>query len=339
MIPENIPWQLMADLTLIVLTATALLALAGLPVMAVAGQTLARLRQRSSYDKCGRQLAVLAASLGWLLVFGGAYAAWVRLSPLMQRSAGQLTETVDAATQATGPFISFFGQTFAITAQAQADMLVWLVLVCGTFFVSMYVILWRTLRQSPALHQTLGLLGTIFCYTAIYGVMSVLCADAAFELGEAKPETLRSIFLPAETSTLWNGLSYLLPLTLSMAGGLGALWLVVRRHRDDYGRDYYTQMLPWCTLWARYSWIVLWMMLVGFTAINLWHISLDGEQMEFVELSRYGARLLLWLIPGLLWTIVARSKTPLRHKLTLLLALLLAMGFEIPVYMGLVTIF
>lgn len=334
---ETIPWQLMADLALVVFTATALLALAGLPVMAVAGQTLARVRQRSSYDKCGRQLAVLAALLGWVLTLAGAAVIWMRLQPLL--AAAQSTDTAtDAAAGGASAAMAALGQTLA-AVQAQADVLVWCALACGTFFISLHVVLWRTLRQSPALHQTLGLLGTVLCYAAVYGVMSVVSADAAFDLGEPKPTTLQGIFLPLETSTLWNGLSYLLPLTLGMAGGLGALWLVLRRHRDDYGRDHYTQMLPWCASWARNSWIVLWMILVGFTAINMWHISLEGEPLALPVLAEYGARLLLWLIPGLLWTIVVRSATPLRHKLTLLLALLLAMGFEVPVYMGLVTTF
>ena len=317
----------MADLALVILTATFLLALSGLPVMAVAGQTLARMRQRSSYDKCGRQLAVLATVLGLLLTMGGAVLAWLRLAPLLATTAGEI-----------GGSLSVLGQ-IPLSVRAQADMLVWLALACGTFFISLYAALWRTLRSYPALHQTLGLLGTIFSYAALYGVMSVVSADAAFELGEARADTLRGIFLPAENSTLWNGVSYLLPLTLSMAGGLGALWLVVRRHRDDYGRDHYTQMLPWCALWARNSWVVLWMLLVGFTAINIWHASLAGETLSMHEMARYGARLLLWLIPGLLWTIVARSATPLRHKLTLLLAMVLAAGFVIPVYMGLISEF
>lgn len=327
MIPATIPWQLMADLALVVFTAMALLALSGLPVMAVTGQTLARLRQRTSYDKCARQLAALAALLGWILTLGGAVLAWLRLRPLLDSP-----ETLGAS-------VSLLGQTLPFTVRAQADMLVWLALACGTLFVSLHVVLWRSLRQSPALHQTLGLLGAIFCYAGIYGVMSVVSADAAFELGEPRAETLRGIFLPGEASTLWNGLSYLLPLTLVMAGGLGALWLVARRHRDDYGRDHYTQMLPWCAAWARNSWIVLWLLLVCFTAINVWHASVAGEPLPLVEMSRYGARLLLWLIPGLLWTIAVRSATPLRHKLTLLLALVLAAGFVVPVYMGLVSSF
>lgn len=332
---ETIPWQLMADLALVVLTATALLAVAGLPVMAVAGQSLARMRQRSSYDKCGRQLATLAALLAWLLTVAGAGVVWLRLSPLVRAAEPPLADGSTLTASLTP--MTAVNHVLTTSPQAQADVLVWLALVCGTFFVSLYTFLWRTLRESPALHQALGLLGTVFCYAAVYGVMGVISADAAFELGEPKAESLRAIFMPTETSTLWNGLSYLLPLTLGMAGGLGALWLVVRRHRDDFGRDHYTQMLPWCAVWARNSWIVLWLMLVGFTGINLWHVSLDGEPMAFGELSRYGARLLLWLIPGLLWTIVVRSATPLRHKLTLLLAQLLAMGFEVPVYMGLIS--
>ena len=334
MIPMPTPeqWQVIADLALIIVTAAALLALAGLPVMGVVGQTLSRLRQRSSYDKCARQLGTFAACLGWLLTIGGAVLFWWRQRPL-------LTALEVAGGDGVSPGLNWAGlqEVFLTSIAAQADVLVWLLLICGTLCISLYASLWRTLRNVPALHQTLALLGTAFCYAAVYGVMAIVAAEASFELGEAKAQSLRALFLPRETSPLWNGVSYLLPLTLTMAGGLGALWLVARRHRDDYGRDHYTQMLPWCAVWARNSWMVLWLLLVGFTGINLWYVALDVDMMPMEELIRHGARLLLWLIPGLLWTIVARSSMPMRHRFTLLLAVLLAMGFIVPVYMGLIS--
>lgn len=142
--------------------------------------------------------------------------------------------------------------------------------------------------------------------------------------------------VPREDAALWNALAYLPPLALAMSGGLGALWLVIRRNRDDYGRDHYMQMLPWCASWARNSWLVLWMLLAGFTGLNLWHVHLAEGRLYGRELIHGAVFLLLWIIPALLWTVVTRSLSPLRHKLTLLLAMVLAMFFVMAVYMGLI---
>ena len=50
------------------------------------------------------------------------------------------------------------------------------------------------------------------------------------------------------------------------------------------------------------------------------------------------AELLLWLVPALLWTWVARSATPMRHKLTLLTAVVLAVAVMLPFYLNMTEI-
>ena len=42
--------------------------------------------------------------------------------------------------------------------------------------------------------------------------------------------------------------------------------------------------------------------------------------------------MLVWLVPLILWTIVARSAAPMRHKFTLLVALIMAVAFMLPYY-------
>lgn len=315
---DNVQWQVALNLSGVVLTAVALLALAGLPVMAIAGENMARICQRSSYDKCGRQLACLATLLGWLLTLAGAAVFWLRFGP----------SGVMAIADIAAPTPSL--------AHAQGAMLVWLTLLCGTFFASLHFALWRSLRAWPLLHQCMGLLAVLLCYVGLYGIMALVAADTATALGDSLPDSLAGIFLPEEESTLWNSLAYLPPLTLSMAGAVGALWLLLRRHRDDYGRDHYMQMVPWCAVWARNSWIVLWVLLAAFTALNLWYAQMDSGVLSYRELLDAGLYLLLWIIPALLWTIVCRSSSPLRHKLTLLLTLVLSMFFVAAVYLGLI---
>lgn len=320
MLGDNVQWQLMADMAGVLLSGLMLIALAGLPILAAAGELLSRIRQRSSYDKCARQLAALGMGIGWCVTLAGAGLFWWRLTLLGQGLTLPLPDNMPAELMTRG----------------QADLLVWVALAAGTLLLSLYFALWRTMRNLPVLHQTLGLLACILCYLALYGVMAITAADAAFDLGEPRPQSLGALFLPNEDAPIWNALAYLPPLTLAMAGALGALWLVVRRNRDDYGRDHYMQMLPWCALWARNSWMVLWLLLTAFTALNLWHMHLEDGVLSTRDLIDAGVQLLLWLIPGLLWTLVVRSANPLRHKLTLVLALVLSMFFVLAVYLGLV---
>ena len=91
-------------------------------------------------------------------------------------------------------------------------------------------------------------------------------------------------------------------------------------------------MIPWCAGWARNAWCLLWLLLLVSSGLRIWLHWQDGvfsAQDAVVESSR----LLLWLIPVLLWTMVRRSAVALRHKLTLLAALLIAASFMLPYYL------
>ena len=90
-------------------------------------------------------------------------------------------------------------------------------------------------------------------------------------------------------------------------------------------------MVAWCARWARNAWLALWLLLLASCAFQLWtdygHNAFN-EQNAIIE----GLRILLWLIPVLLWTIVARSSLTLRHKGGLWLALALASCFMLPYF-------
>lgn len=307
-------WLWVAESGGIMALCTALPALAGLPVLCVVGEALAQARQRSSYDKCARQLAALAMTLAWPLTLGGLWPLWGRLSGGLPAVPG-FSETTDAP-----------------ALQAAASLLIWLTLACGALCLSLYRALWRAMRPYPAAHQALGLLAAALCYLALYGVMSMLSAGEAVARGESFPSTLAVLLFPGEQASLWDVLPFLPCLTLALAGSLGALWLLIRRHRDDYGRDHYAQMLPWCTLWAKWAWTALWLVLAYNVGLDIWSAHLTGGASKHVDIIRYAAYMALWSIPALLWTIVARSASPLRRKLTLVLALALAMFFVLEAY-------
>lgn len=297
------------DMLGVVLPLAALLAFPGLVLMAVTGQLLAVRRKRSFYDKGAKQLALLATLLGWMLTIGGA--AW-----LLYHYAPQ--------------HIAFD----AVPLQAMTHCVAWLLLAAGAFFASLHYALWKGLKNSPRLHQFIGLFALLSAYLGAYALMASLVLQSQLDAGIVI-ENLQQALVPAENSPLWSAVYYLPVLVVAMGGGLGSLWFVARRTRDDFGRDHYNTVVPWAACWARNAWLCLWFILLFFTGLEVITSAQEHDILPQQELINHALRLILWLIPMLLWCIVTRSATPLRHKCTLLLAQLLAMGFLVPFSLGL----
>ncbi|MDD2966984.1 MAG: hypothetical protein PHN64_05815 [Desulfovibrionaceae bacterium] len=293
----------------VVLPLAALLAFPGLALMAITGQLLAIKRKRSFYDKGAKQLALLATLLGWLLSTGGAVWLLCRYTPQ--------TIPLDA-----------------IPLQVMVHCLAWLLITLGAFFASLHYSLWKGLKQYPRMHQFIGLFALVSAYLGAYTLMASLVLQSQLDAGLVV-ENIQQALVPAENSPLWNAVYYLPVLVAAMAGGLGSLWFVVRRKRDDFGRDHYNTVVPWAACWARNAWLCLWLILLFFTGWEVITAAQEHDILPQQELLNHALRLALWLIPLLLWCIVTRSATPLRHKFTLLLAQILVMGFLIPFSTGL----
>ena len=141
--------------------------------------------------------------------------------------------------------------------------------------------------------------------------------------GDSGPP-LQDILIPLATP-----ISYSLLLLLALPAAFGAFWLVLRRKYDDYGRDHYNVTLPWCAAWARNAWLALWLLMLAFNGLNVYDRWQNGVFTSYDALLQ-SIPLLLWLIPPLLWAVVSSSKTPLRHKFSLALALLLSIAYLLP---------
>ncbi len=325
---NSIPWKLIAEMSCILACAVPFLTVCGIPFIALAGQLTARARQRSAYDKCARQLAFFGTILGSLLCIGGAYFLWIRIKAHI---------AVLSLHGQTAPVQLADWRTFIESSiNVQADGLIWLTLMAATFLLSLYTVLWRTLRTSPLIHQCLALVAAFWYCLALYGFICIIYADANLAQGTPYPHNLKAIFLPAFFSPPWNCLPYMPALIFSMAGGFGTVWLILRRKYDDFGRDYYAQMLPWCAKWARNTWLLLWLMLIGVAALQWIQLIQQADVLITPEFIYSAVFLAMWIIPGLLWTLAIRSATPLRHKLTFILAFLLSTGIIIPLYTNLV---
>lgn len=274
------------------------LAFAGLGLFGAAAQSKGARQRRKSFSKCARQLSMLGMVLGWGLLIG--MRIWLYLAPIQQ-----LSMVFEAS---------------------------WLLLAVATLLASSCFLGAKLLEKAPWLHALLGILQAVLAYAAfLLGLASAHLAPLVDSVLEALrtgrvPEIppLQDILLPLATP-----ISYSLLLLLALPAAFGAFWLVLRRKHDDYGRDHYNVTLPWCAAWARNAWLALWLLMLAFNGLNVYDRWQNGVFTSYDALLQ-SIPLLLWLIPPLLWAVVSSSKTPLRHKFSLALALLLSIAYLLP---------
>ena len=296
------------DALSVALPLAALLAFVGLNFMSATARGLAVTRKRASFEKCARQLALLALLLGWILLICGR--VWL-----------------------------FFTQG-SYTPDSLSDFMVemsWIMLGLAVLFNSLYFALWKFLTKLPMLHVGLGAVSGIQACIATAASLAAARMLTALARPDADMLTLGHIYVPGFATPFWCAIFWSLPLMLAVAGGMGAFWLVLRRNYDDYGRDHYNTMLPWCSTWARNAWAIFWVILL---ASSVFDVQREWQKETFTAMDAVleSAELLLWLVPALLWTLVARSATPMRHKFTLLAALVLAVAVMLPFYLNMTEI-
>jgi hypothetical protein len=289
-----------------------LLCLAGLPILAVAGQGLAGSRGRSAYDKCARQLAHLGSRIGLAAMMAGGVALGMQYERLLALDMKNLLirENVHVL----------------LTAGA------WLCVALFALLNRLYLGLWRGGRTAPRLHQLAAFLAALAAGAAVYAALlhlhglSAPSASAHFNV--------RGLLMP-EAERFWIAVSYAPFAALALAGGYGALWLLLRRSADDYGRDHYNLLIPWCAGWACNAWLLLWLLAAaraGRRVLQLYEAA--GGALDWLQFTPDAVGLLVLLPPGLWWLGIRRSAAPLRAKIATPLAPIWATGCLLLLDMG-----
>jgi hypothetical protein len=284
------------------------LCLAGLSVLAVFGQGLARVSGRSAYDKCARQLARLGGVLGLVAILAGGVALGMQYQSLLA------LDTTNLAAR----------ENFLPLLAAGA----WLCVAISALLNCLYA----GLRQGR--HHLLGFLAALAAAAAVYAVLLRSYARAAAPVASA-PVDLYSLLLPGAEEFYW-ALGYAPFAALALAGGYGALWLMLRRVADDYGRDHYNLVIPWCANWACNGWLVLWLLVAcrtGWRVFQLYEAA--GGVLDWLHFLPDCVGLLALLPPGLWWMGLSRGTAPMRAKISVLLAPLWATGCLALLGMGL----
>ena len=285
---------------------TVLLAAAGLPFMALAGQTLATVKRRTFYNKCGRQLAMLAAILAPLSL---------ALAGLTMFRAVQMDPAL-----LVGPIRL---PLFALLA----------ILTSTSIFAVLYFFTWKRLASLPLVQQLFGLIAGMGMIKAIFFTLAI--GRAMLVPGHPLPATgspfaiMMALAFPTGHTLLWASFLLALCAVFAAAGCYAMAWLVLRRQQDDFGRDYYTFTMPWCARWAFGGSIVA----IAPGAYLIWCV-IKAVNPTFVLLPLSLPAMLPPLLPMALALLcpvftaicaarVSHSVAPMRHKLAIAFARIL----------------
>lgn len=272
------------------------LAALGAVLIAIAGQIAAKTKQRVFYDKYGQQ----TAAMGFMLLV--VTLAAVGASAAM--AASRFPWLMQWLTHPQSPFIKLY-------------------IAAGAFIVLSlpYALAWKKMRNAKGAHMALGLGAAISGAASILLAMAALLVLALTTSRDTTPLTMAQLPLDG-TSLLWPMASQYILLGTALAAGLSCAYLVLRRNKDDFGRDYYRFSLKLAARWAIIP-------MIGQIACQGWLFALLPETTRTLILSTplgaaWAAAAILPLICIILWAVIAKSQAPLRLKgMTFVAAVLL----------------
>ncbi|MDE5833503.1 MAG: hypothetical protein K2H64_11125 [Desulfovibrio sp.] len=291
------------DIVCVVAPLSMLLSFSGIFFISSVAKIFSITRKRIIFDKLAKQLAFLGIILGWILLVGSRATLYLG------------KEGLNAA-----PLENFMFETS------------WMLLSMGVLLSTIYFSLWKVLKNMPVFHTTIGVI------SATQNCLSLVCILAtlrlyAFPAKTGSVEVLIPDLFPAVwDDPLWTAACVTASLAFGLAGAFGSAWLCLRRKREDFGRDYYNRMIPWCAAWARNAWLLLLLILLFSFARELW-LNHESAALDPRSLILAACQILFWLIPALLWTFVHRSKVAVRHRWALYIALIIAISYALPYYL------
>lgn len=250
----------------------------GSPAIAILGELAAKTKSRVFYDKYGQQTASMGLIL--LLILLGIYGA--------------------AAVVAIVKFPQLINDLIAPTQPILGT-----VIAFGTFVVLSfpYFLTWKKMRNAKGLHITLGLGAAI---ASIVCVAIAVPAKLMIGITSNAANAQEATAMVAPLATMYA------ILIISAAAAMSCAYLILRRNKDDFGRDYYTFALKLAARWAALP-------MIGFLLCQGWLFFVLPENIKVMTLGTplsmvWGAAVALGLLCVGIWSIIARSNTPLQLK-------------------------
>lgn len=192
-------------------------------------------------------------------------------------------------------------------------------LALSAVLAAVYRAAWQSMKDRRALHAGIGTGASLAAFGLGYLFLSFF---RHFALSPQDPAADPALFLPPLGSSAWIILPGLPAFCLVLAGALGSLYLIHRRDKDDFGRDYYAYSLKMACKWALFAALAVLADLAALFAV-LWPVARELPIRPVFFWSQAGAALSL-LMACLLWAMVVRNQNPMRLKLHCLAGALLA---------------
>lgn len=280
-------WEAWGQLALFAVPVCLYFAAVVLPFVVLYGLIRAHFGRRSLFERCSRQQARFANLLNWLFAVCG----------------------VGVAASGVIPYASL-PLLYRVGIYAGGGLL-----LAGTLIWTVVTAAWKPLRRWPVLHGLLAFVaGSCLAALPLIGLVIGRVAIQGMELpAQNDAQALVDLLLPTVSDPFWLYVGLVHFLEVASAGALGLCWLLIRRRADDFGRDYYIFAAQWCGEWAAWGgWIAL--LLAGALCLMLRMQGLLALERQGVVLI-VGSLLLALLIPSIIWTVIARSATPMRHKI------------------------
>lgn len=294
------------------LTATAVAVIAAScwgPFLAIISERMAVTRKRAFYGKLSQQIARMNLFLGVAAMAAVAAAA--------------------AFTATREPALLAFPYRLPLMVTGTCAAL-------AAFFLLLYVMFLPKKGSSGPVHIAIGLVAGCASVCTLF-LATGMARRLAHTLPTTDPalswqEQLLDFFIIPPDSFIWPLLAESIPLGFAFAAAFAAVWLLLMRNREDYGRDYYAFAMRNCAKWALTATPVA--VLAGAFAF------FRGRDIMLPELSQLPSLLLdaltviLPFLACVLWAVIVRSEHPMRRKVSAVLAaFFLLAGFAAQVLM------
>lgn len=261
----------------------------GAPITAACLEYAGRSRRKIFLDKLAAQVASMGALFSiCVLIAGAAVTAWT-----FSAHPGLLPDS-------TVPFAAIGWGGFAITAALSAA----------------YAWSWKAMKQAKGAHMALGVLAGLAgldCVPLIIGLKrAVLFSPEVFSEFSSVIDGFISLYAMPTASAFWPLAALGMLVSMSAAGALALIWLLLRRKVEDYGRDYYAYAHGIAGKWAAI------VMLPAIAALG-WLAAAWPGGIGPVSLGNPAAVGLCgaaaaYLLGAACWGHIGWSKAPLRQK-------------------------
>ncbi|MEZ0575646.1 hypothetical protein [Halodesulfovibrio aestuarii] len=278
----------------------AILAAPSLPLISAISQGIAKSQKKSFYDKFGKQFTRMCLIYGGtaLAVLTLGFARYLTIDPVMLQGPYQL------------PLILSTGVT-----------------ILAVIVLTVYFKAWKTMRKQKGAHILLGLLSSVLLFAAVLCVAmvaNVLQSLEYFLPSMGTPlEILTALISAASSKAFITYMSLGIITGFALCGTFGQMYLLARRDKDDFGRDYYKFAMPYAAKWAIGGTILqiaasIVMLVSTQLPILIEQItsSAPKDLLQNPIVMTWGFALLLPVFACILWTFIVLSATPMRRKVS-----------------------